>query len=45
MYWVHKGCKPNIDKFEIINFQIAEDILHQNIFIKDKGNFYQYYHL
>jgi len=31
MYWVHKGCKPNIDKFEIISLQVAGDILHLNV--------------
>ncbi|PKK56324.1 hypothetical protein RhiirC2_800266 [Rhizophagus irregularis] len=45
MYWVRKGRKPNIDEFGIISLQVAGDILHLNVLIRDEGNFHRYCHL
>jgi hypothetical protein len=42
MYWVRKGCKPNIDEFRIISLQVAGDILHLNVLIRNEGNFHRY---
>ena len=42
MYWVRKGRKPNIDEFGIISLQVAGDILHLNVLIRDEGNFHRY---
>ncbi|RGB31571.1 hypothetical protein C1646_763908 [Rhizophagus diaphanus] len=45
MYWVRKGRKPDIDEFGIISLQVAGDILHLNVLIKDEENFHRYCHL
>ncbi|CAG8631262.1 555_t:CDS:2 [Cetraspora pellucida] len=44
MYYVHKTCKPDKDKFGIIGIQIAENEMHLNVLIKDKNDIYQLYH-
>lgn len=45
MYWVRKGCKFNIDEFGIISLQVAGDILHLNVLIRNEVNFHRYCYL
>ena len=45
MFWVRKALKPEKDQFGIIGVQIAGNMLHLNVLIRDKANIHRYFHL
>ncbi|PKK55624.1 hypothetical protein RhiirC2_858949 [Rhizophagus irregularis] len=45
MYWVLQSFKPDKDQFGIISMQVAGNILHLNVIVRDKVNVHRYYHL
>ncbi|CAG8612914.1 11548_t:CDS:2, partial [Diversispora eburnea] len=45
MYYVRKALKSEKEQFGIIEVQVAENILHLNILVKDNTNIYRYYHI
>src|SRR6266542_1811039 len=45
MFWVRKALKPEKDQFGIIGVQVAGNMLHLNILIRDKANIHRYFHL
>ncbi len=45
IFWVRKVFKPKKDQFEIIGVQLAGNMLHLNVLIKDKANVHRYFHL
>ena len=45
LYWVHKGCKPNKDQFEVVGLQVAEQTMWLTTLIRDKFDIDRYYHL
>ena len=42
MYYVRKGRKPDVDNCGIIGLQVAGNMLHLNVLIRDAGNFHRY---
>ncbi len=45
MFWVHRILKSEKDQFEIVGVQVAENMLHLNVLIRDKANVHRYFHL
>nr|CAG8435111.1 7522_t:CDS:2 [Entrophospora candida] len=45
MTLIHKGCKPEKDKFGIIGLQVAGSMLYLNILLRNRANIGIYYHL
>ena len=45
MYWVRKVVKPDKDQFGIVGVQIAGNMLHLNVLIRDGLEIHRYYHL
>ncbi|CAG8641024.1 11387_t:CDS:2 [Ambispora leptoticha] len=45
MYYTRKTLNPEKDQFGIVGVQIAGDILHLNILIRNKANVHKYYHI
>ncbi|CAG8634224.1 42724_t:CDS:2 [Gigaspora margarita] len=45
MYYTRKTLHPDKDQFGIVGIQIAEDILHLNVLIRDKTNVNRYYNI
>ncbi|RHZ82622.1 hypothetical protein Glove_107g5 [Diversispora epigaea] len=45
MYWVHKSCRPSKNEFGVLGMQIAGDMLHLNILIKDSDDIHRLFHL
>ena len=45
MYWVRKVVKLEKDQFGIVGVQIAGNMLHLNVLIRDRMEIHRYYHL
>jgi len=45
MFWVRKVLKPEKDQFGIVGVQVAGNMLHLNVLIRDKANVHRYFHL
>ncbi|CAG8485916.1 3320_t:CDS:2 [Paraglomus occultum] len=45
MYYVCKVLKPDKDQFGVVGVQVAENMLHLNILVRNRANVHQYYHL
>ncbi|CAG8598209.1 2260_t:CDS:2 [Paraglomus occultum] len=45
LYWVYSGSRPNKNEFGIAGVQIAGDMFHFNIIIKDMDDIHRLYHL
>ncbi len=45
MFWIRKVLKPEKDQFGIVGVQVAENMLHLNVLIRDKANVHRYFHL
>ena len=45
MYYVRKVLKPDKDQFGVVGVQVAGNMLHLNVLIRDRANVHRYYHL
>nr|CAG8666555.1 11083_t:CDS:2 [Entrophospora candida] len=45
MYFLHGNCRPVKNEFGILGIQVAGDMLHLNILIKDGNDIHHLYHL
>ena len=45
LYYVYSGCRPDKNEFGVIGVQIAGDMFHFNIIIKDMDDIHRLYHL
>ncbi|CAG8831428.1 35063_t:CDS:2, partial [Gigaspora margarita] len=45
MYYTRKILKPEKDQFGIIGIQIAGNMMHLNVLVRDKTNINRYYHI
>ncbi|RIA94651.1 hypothetical protein C1645_817706 [Glomus cerebriforme] len=45
MFWVHKVLKPKKNQFGIVGVQVAGNMLHLNVLIRDKANVHRYFYL
>jgi len=45
IYWVRKVVKPEKEQFGIVGVQIAGNMLHLNVLIRDDCNIHRYYRL
>ena len=43
MYYVRKVLKPDKDQFGLVGVQVAGNMLHLNVLVRDKGNVHRYY--
>ncbi|CAB5373346.1 unnamed protein product [Rhizophagus irregularis] len=45
MAYVHKGCRPDKDEFGILGIQVAGEMMHLSVLIKDIDDVQHLYHL
>ncbi|CAI2198238.1 1674_t:CDS:2, partial [Funneliformis geosporum] len=45
MFWVRKVHKPEKGQFGIVGVQVAGNMLHLNVLIRDKANVHRYFYL
>ncbi|PKK56146.1 hypothetical protein RhiirC2_800648 [Rhizophagus irregularis] len=45
MAYVHKGCRPDKDEFGILGIQVAGEMMHLSVLIKDINDVQRLYHL
>ncbi|CAG8787192.1 17802_t:CDS:2, partial [Cetraspora pellucida] len=45
LYWVRQSLNPDKEQFGIVGIQVAGNIFHLNVLVRDKVNVHRYYHL
>jgi len=45
LYWIRQSLKPDKDQFGIVGMQVAGNVLHLNLLVRDMVNVHRYYHL
>ncbi|CAG8658650.1 1098_t:CDS:2, partial [Paraglomus occultum] len=45
MYYVRKVLKPDKNQFGVVGAQVAGNMLHLNVLVRDRANVHRYYHL
>ena len=45
LYWTHKTLRPDKNEFGIVGIQVAGNMLHLNVLVRDKADIHRYYHL
>ncbi|CAG8750143.1 34214_t:CDS:2, partial [Racocetra persica] len=45
LYWVRQSLNPDKEQFGIVGVQVAGNIFHLNVLVRDKVNVHRYYHL
>src|SRR6185436_13364300 len=45
LYWIRQSLKPGKDQFGIVGMQVAGNVLHLNLLVRDMVNVHRYYHL